>query len=138
MSELAAIIGKLSVLLTGPDMRQITSKVAFQAKQDATQALRSDLPAGKFTNWKPKLSVGYEILDDTSAKIYPRPSAPWKVLDVGRSPGGKFVRKRGRFIAWGATHGKGTWTNNAEPKIAAETPKRIDQAVQIAIAKALS
>ena len=67
----------------------------------------------------------------------PRPSGPWKVLDAGRSPGGKYSRKAGRFVAWGATQGRGTWTRSAAPKIVAETPRRADVAVQVAMTKAL-
>ena len=138
LSQLTDVIGKLANVLAGPDLRKITSRVAYLAKQDALQALDSDLPGRKFTNWRPKLSVGYEIESDTTARLFPRPGGPWKVLDAGRSPGGKFVRKRGRFIGWGKTAGKSTWTGDVIPTVGRETPGRVDEAVQAAIRKAVS
>ena len=103
------MVAKLAVVLSGPDLRKTTSRVAYLAKQDALAALDADLPGRKFTHWRPKLGVGYEITSDTTATLAPRPGGPWKVLDEGRSPGGKYSRKRRRFVAWGSTHGRHTW-----------------------------
>jgi len=137
-SELVEVAAKLSAVLAGPDMRRLTFNVAKAAKADALSALDSDLPGRKFTNWRPKLSVGFELDGDTSARLAPRPSGPWKVLDVGRSPGRKYVKKRRRVIGWGATQGKHTWSNDVVPTVGRETPGRVDKEIQASIRKALS
>lgn len=138
LRELTAVVGKLAAVLNGPDLRRLTSSVALRAKRDAEHALDADLPGRKFTNWRPKLSVGYTVLDDTSATVRPRPSGPWKVLNDGRKAGQKYSRKRGQNVGWGATVGKGTWTVDAAPVIRRETPGRVDKGVQDSIRKALS
>ena len=137
-SQLVSVVGKLAAVLAGPDLKRITSRVAFLAKQDALQALDGDLPGRKFTHWRPKLGVGYEITSDTTATLAPRPGGPWKVLDEGRSPGGKYSRKRRRFVAWGSTHGRHTWQHAVVYKVGQETPGRVDDEVQKSIREALS
>lgn len=129
LAELNAKLSRLTDALEGPSQREVIGRIALAAKNDALTALDRDRPGRKFHNWKPKLSVGYDVTSDTTAVVKPRPSGPWKVLNDGRRRGRKYVRKRKRVIGWGPTKGKDTWTK-AHAEIVAKTPNRVDDEVQ--------
>lgn len=141
LSELGATVGKIGALLAGPELRKVTNAVARESKKIGMRHLTGDLGGDrKFTNWRPRLSVGYELENEGVAKIIPRPSGPWKVLDQGRGRGSRIARRgayKGRRVGWGPTAGRGTWTSGAGPEIIRGAPARVDEAVQDAIRKAL-
>lgn len=137
LAALDAKLGRLVDSLDGTSLTALTKSVALAAKNDALDALDADLPARKFTHWRPKLGVGFEVTSEATAEVKPRPSGPWRVLDQGRTRGSKFVRKRRRVIGWGPTKGHDTWAT-AGHVIEQKTPERVDEGVQHIIRKAFS
>lgn len=113
---------KLDDLARSLDDPRLSRNVGDLARRDMLAELDADLPGRRFRRWGVTLDVRADTGGDTT-RIVPTPEAPWKVLDVGRSPG-----SNGR-VAWGATAGKGTWQSGAG-KVAAESPKRVDDEVQ--------
>lgn len=122
-------------LVSGDHLRGITTRVAVKAKADALTAIDADLPGRKFTNWRPRLGVGFDLEGDGVAVVKPRPGGVAKVLDEGRSPGSRFSRRAGRVVAWGPTAGRSTWTGKAAPTIVERTPERVAHEVHAALAK---
>lgn len=123
-AALGVKLGKLADAIDGTSKREIVTRVAVLAKKDALNELTADLPKSKFTNWRPKLSVGFELQGNDAALVKPRPGGPWKVLSDGRRRGRKFSRKRKRNVGWGPTSGHGTW-QRATDRIEHETPGRV-------------
>jgi hypothetical protein len=113
---------KLEELARSLDDPRINRNVADLGRRDILAELDADLPGRRFRRWGVTMDVRVDGGGDTS-RIIPTPEAPWKVLDVGRSPGSNANG------AWGATSGKGTWQAGAD-KVGAESPKRVDDEVQ--------
>lgn len=132
LARKAALVAEL---VSGDHLRGITTRVAVKAKGDALTAIDADLPGRKFTNWRPRIGVGFELESDGVAVVRPRPGGPAKVLDEGRNVGAKFSKRAGRVVAWGPTAGRGTWTGKAAPAIVEHTPERVAHEVHAALAK---
>lgn len=138
MSDFAAFAARLQQLdkqLSGEAQRELVGRVALAAKKDAMTELVKDVGGDKkMSNWKPRLSVGYEVISDHEAEVKGRPGGPWLVLDSGRFPGTKYSRKRKRQVHWGASRGKRTWAR-AEEVMAMETPRRVSKELHADMAK---
>jgi hypothetical protein len=113
---------KLDDLARSLDDPRISRNVAELGSRDILAQLDADLPGRRFRRWGVTIGVTVQSAGDTS-RLVPTPEAPWKVLDVGRSPGSNASG------AWGATSGQGTWQAGAE-RVGAESPKRVDDEVQ--------
>jgi hypothetical protein len=120
--DLAAMQRKLDDLARSLDDPRINRAVADLGRRDILAELDADLPGRRFRRWGVTLDVRVDSGGDTS-RVTPVPEAPWKVLDVGRSPGNN------GNVGWGATRGKGTWQDGAG-KVADESPKRVDDEVR--------
>lgn len=120
--DLAAMQRKLDDLARSLDDPRLNRNVAELGRRDVLAELDADLPGRRFRRWGVTMDARVEGSGDTS-RIIPTPEAPWKVLDVGRSPGSNAGG------AWGATQGKGTWQAGAE-RVADESPKRVDDEVR--------
>ena len=120
--DLADMQRKLEDLARSLDDPRINRNVADLGRRDMLAQLDSDLPGRRFRRWGVTMDVRADSSGDTS-RLIPAPEAPWKVLDVGRSPG-----NNGR-VGWGATRGRGTWQAGAD-KVGQESPKRVDDEVQ--------
>jgi len=123
LNAMAAKLDQLADSLSGGDLRHLNGTVANAGARDILAALDADLPGRRFTNWGVVLSVDVRASGDDTTALIPTPEAPWKVLDVGRSPGSN------GNVSWGATQGRGTWQAAAD-RVAAETPQRVDQEVR--------
>lgn len=124
--DLDAMVGKLNELaesLSGGSLRRLNGDVAQQAQRDVLAELDADLPGRRFRRWGVVLDVDVQATGDDTSRLVPTPEAPWKVLDVGRSPGSN------GNVAWGATQGHGTWQSGSD-RVAAETPQRVSQEVR--------
>ena len=120
--DLSDMARKLDDLARALDDPRLNRNVADLGRRDILAELDSDLPGRRFRRWGVTMDVQVQSSGDTS-RLVPTPAAPWKVLDVGRSPGSNANG------AWGATRGQGTWQDGSE-RVAAESPKRVDDEVQ--------
>ena len=128
LDAMAAKLEQLADSLQGGSLRRLNGDVAQQAQRDIFAELDADLPGRRFSHWGVVLGVDVQATGDDTTRLIPSPEAPWKVLDVGRSPG-----SNGR-VSWGATQGRGTW-QSASDRVAAETPQRVDQQVRDILGK---
>lgn len=112
---------KLEALGRAIDDPRITRTVAELGRRDILAELDADLPGRRFRRWG--VTMGVDVDGVSPARLRGTPPAPWKVLNVGRSPGSN------GHVSWGATQGKGTWNDGAD-KVADETPKRVDDEVR--------
>lgn len=123
LDAMARKLTELAEALDGSSLRRLNGNVANAAARDALAELDADLPGRSFSRWGVVLGVTVQATGDDTSRIVPAPGAPWKVLDVGRSPG-----SNGR-VAWGATVGRHTWQKASE-RIDQESPARVDQEVR--------
>ena len=118
--------------------------MAFAAKGDVQEEIRRDLGGDlRMSGWRRvKFDAGFDVTSDHTAVLSPRPTAPWKVLEDGRSgkeaafPKGRRRRKVYRTPVglrtatserpWrsGKTRGKNTM-GRATVVIARKTPERV-------------
>ena len=118
LNDMQRKLGELATSLENP---KVNRAVADLGRRDILAELDADLPGRRFRRWGVVMDV--RVDGSSPARISGYPLAPWKVLDVGRSPG-----SNGR-VSWGATRGKGTWQDGAD-KVADESPKRVDDEVR--------
>ncbi len=119
--DLNAMARKLDQLADALDDPKIGRTVADLGARDILAELDSDLPGRAFRRWG--VTMGVQVEGASPARLRGTPPAPWKVLNVGRSPGSN------GNVSWGATQGKGTWDDGAA-KVADETPRRVDDEVR--------
>ena len=119
--DLNAMARKLDDLARSLDDPKLNRTVADLGRRDILAELDADLPGRRFRRWGVTMDV--RVDGASPARISGSPVAPWKVLDVGRSPGSN------GNVSWGATRGKGTWKDGSE-KVADESPKRVDDEVR--------
>lgn len=151
--EVAAKVDALRRDLDGPALRKITTSVAVDAKRDVDHEVVRDLgPDRKMSGWgRFKFGSGFELLNDHTAELKPRPPGPWNVLEHGRKAKPAGQPKRGKRKVYrtphglrtatkahpfrqGATRGHKTWSI-ATRTIAARTPERVHEHTQTAIAR---
>lgn len=113
------------------------------AKQDAAEAVRSDLGDMSMSHWwrgRPiEIQARYDVRSDHEVDLAPTPRSrgPWRVLEDGRRAGGAFDlvqvgrrrkdgtrRGRSRGRNQGATSGKSTWSD-ASRLMEQRTPQRV-------------
>ena len=151
--SLAHKVGALARDLDGRSLREITGRVALEAKNDIhTEAARDLGSDRRMSGWgRFRFSAGYDLTSDHTAEIKPRPAGPWVVLERGRrgKAAGQPKRKRTKVYRtpWGlrtatksapfrtgGTRGHRTWTI-AMRTVERETPQRIQQHARRTIAR---
>jgi hypothetical protein len=118
LNDMARKLEELQRSLENPNLNRT---VADLGRRDMLAELDADLPGRRFRRWGVTMDV--QVDGASPARISGTPPAPWKVLNVGRSPGSN------GNVSWGATQGKGTWNDGAK-KVADESPKRVDDEVR--------
>ena len=118
LNDMARKLDDLARSLEDP---KVNRAVADLGRRDILAELDADLPGRRFRRWGVTMDV--RVDGASPARLRGVPTAPWKVLDVGRSPGSN------GNVSWGATRGKGTWKDGSE-KVADESPKRVDDEVR--------
>jgi hypothetical protein len=136
--------------LSGPQMKQMMTKVGVAAKKDADKAASSDLggdPA--FSGWPGTLDTGFDHIANGRISFHPtkRSAGKWTVAQSGRNSAagprmvGPRLTRRGtvskaRQKRWnGRTQGKGTGSD-ALAIIDKETPGRIEDEIKKTLKKA--
>jgi hypothetical protein len=118
LNDMQRKLGDLARSLENP---KVNRAVADLGRRDILAELDADLPGRRFRRWGVVMDI--RVDGSSPARISGYPLAPWKVLDVGRSPG------TNGHVSWGATRGKGTWQDGSA-KVADESPKRVDDEVR--------
>lgn len=145
MDDFASFNRKLDTFRDQLDGRQLQDRlhaIGKAAKDDASEAVKSDLGDQSMSHWrrgKPiQVVARYDFKSDHEIEVTPAPRArgPFTVLERGRSAGvSKGRRGRpGRVVS--ASRGKRTWSD-AETLMDKRTPARVDRyVVKAAIRKA--
>jgi hypothetical protein len=136
--------------ITGPQLKQVMTKLGTDAKKNALSAASADLGGDpKFSGWAPTLDTRFDHVGEGVISFHPTRSGagPFTVAEFGRHStagppmtGPKILKSgkasKAKMKKWnGRTKGKGT-ASKALAMIEKETPDRIDKEVKKLLKKA--